>query len=114
MAATRGESAYERYAWVLLFLVGLPVLVFGISGGFFGNDVAERTLVGTFGAGMGIFGLAITLTAFRRGERWAWFVLWYYPIFFLIHVIALGTVLPDLIFLVISVLGLLLPFRRFF
>ena len=114
MAATRGETAYERYAWVLLLLIGIIVLVFGTSGAFFGDDVAVRTLIGTFGAGMGIFGLAITLTAFRRGERWAWFVLWYYPIFFLIHVIALGTVLPDLIFLVISLLGLLLPFRKFF
>jgi hypothetical protein len=114
MATTGGGRTYERYAWVLLFLVGLVTLVVGSSGAVFGRDVEEQTLVGTFGAGMGIFSLAIILTAYRRGERWAWFVLWYYPIFFIIHIIALGTVIPDLVFLILSVLGLVLPIRKFF
>ena len=30
--------------------------------------------------GLGLFGGLIGLIPFRRGERWAWSVLWFYPV----------------------------------
>jgi hypothetical protein len=113
VSAPGGGRAYETYGWVLLLVVGLFTLLYGASVLVFGG-IAQRTLVGTFGAGTGIFSLAIILTAYRRGEKWAWFVLWYYPIFSIIHFFAFRTVVPLLLFLIPSVLGLLLPFRKFF
>jgi hypothetical protein len=68
--------------------------------------------------GMGIFGVMITLKAYRRNEKWAWFTLWYYPIFWTIHLV--GGLPPgndhihQIVFIVISLLGLLLPVRQFF
>lgn len=67
-----------------------------------------QVLVSTFGVGMALFGIAVTLTGFRRREAWAWITLWYYPIFFVIHVFALGTAMPDGAFAVLSAGALLL------
>ena len=76
--------------------------------------ILEDTLISTFGVGMAIFGLAITLVPFRRTEAWAWWVLWYWPVLLLIHVFVLDTWLPDLPLVVLAVTALLLPFRSFF
>src|SRR5215213_1024976 len=68
--------------------------------------------------GFGILGIMITLEAFRRKEKWAWFTLWYYPIFWTIHLV--GELPPgndhihQIVFIVISLLGLLLPVRQLF
>ncbi|MCA1819700.1 MAG: hypothetical protein LC620_06605 [Halobacteriales archaeon] len=35
--------------------------------------------------GLGIMGTGLALGPFRRGERWAWGVLWFWPIFWLVH-----------------------------
>jgi len=61
-----------------------------------------------------VFGLAIILTGFRWGERWAWYALWYYPIFFALHIVAFGTFVIDGVLALICVLSLLLPYRKFF
>lgn len=67
---------------------------------------------------MGLFGAVITVTAFRRHELWAYFALWYYPIFWMAHVV--GNLPPgrdhvhQVVFIVLSLLGLLLPIRDFF
>jgi hypothetical protein len=37
--------------------------------------------------GVGLFGVLITLVPFRRRERWAWWVLWFYPAFWLVHLV---------------------------
>ena len=68
---------------------------------------------GTVVLGMVIFSLAITLFAFRTGARWAWYALWYWPLFFLLHVAAFGTWLPDLPFAVLAAGSLLLSTRRY-
>src|SRR5215216_5263100 len=74
--------------------------------------------IGVATTGMGIFGIMITLEAFRRKEKWAWFTLWYYPIFWTIHLV--GELPPgndhihQIVFIVISLLGLLLPVRQLF
>ena len=67
---------------------------------------------------MGFFGAMITVTAFRRRERWAFFSLWYYPIFWTVHLV--GDLPPgrdhihQVLFIVLSLLGLLLPLSEFF
>jgi hypothetical protein len=119
----------ERYAWVVFVLLALVLLLIGLSGPqgpagpgspihAFGIpnpnvlDIALR-LRGTLVLGMVLFSLAITLFAFRKGERWAWFVLWYWPLFFLLHVAAFGTWLPDLPIAVLTAGSLLLSMRRY-
>src|SRR4051812_7881881 len=62
--------------------------------------------------GMGMFGLLITTIAYRRRERWAWFALWYYPVFWTVHLV--GGLPPgtehvhQIVFIVLSLAGLLL------
>ena len=60
----------------------------------------------------------ITVSAFRRRQRWAFFTLWYYPIVWTAHLV--GGLPPgqdhvhQLVFIVLSLLGLLLPLHEFF
>lgn len=125
--AARSSRWYEKAAIVILMIMGLLTFVFGVSAVFVdeplvdaltGEAVAVRAqieafehdtnvLIATFAPGMAVFGWVITLTALRRGERWAWLVMWYYPVFFVLHVVLLGTVVPDLPLGVLSALALL-------
>ena len=74
--------------------------------------------IGVASIGMGIFGLLITTIAYRRRERWAWFALWYYPVFWTAHLV--GGLPPgkehvhQIVFIALSLAGLLLPMREFF
>lgn len=67
---------------------------------------------------MGLFGAAITMKAFRCRERWAYFLFWYYPICWTAHLF--GNLSPgqdhihQVVFIVMSLLGLLLPIDEFF
>lgn len=69
-------------------------------------------------AGFGFLVAVIAATAFREGRTWAWYTLWSVPAFF-----TASTVLPYLYglpmvapiaFVILALLGLLLPFRKFF
>jgi hypothetical protein len=101
---------YEEKAWAVMLLVCALAPVAGLAdAGWQG-----RLPAGALAAGMALFGAAITLSAFRRGERWAWFVLWYYPAFFTAHILASGSGIPGMPLLLLSMLGLLLPVRCFF
>ena len=117
------QTRLLKISWILLLASGIGILGFGIIVTAYpqiGGHTEEGLLraIGVATTGMGIFGIMITLEAFRRKEKWAWFTLWYYPIFWTIH-LAVG--LPpgndhihQIIFIVISLLGLLLPVRQFF
>lgn len=68
--------------------------------------------------GLGLLGGLLALIPYRRRERWAWIALWFYPVFWTIHFVS-G--LPpgkdrihQIIFIGLSLLGLLLPVRAFF
>ena len=73
---------------------------------------------GVASIGMGLFGVLITLISYRRRERWAWFALWFYPAFWVVHLV--GRLPPSkdhvhqVVFIVLSLAGLLLPVREFF
>jgi hypothetical protein len=112
-----------KISWVLLLATGIGILGFGIIVTIYpqiAGPTEEGLLraIGVATTGMGIFGVMITLSAYRRKEKWAWFTLWYYPIFWTIHLA--GGLPPgndhihQIVFIVISLLGLLLPVRQFF
>ncbi len=148
------ERAYERYGWIILFVVAVVFALFGIGDVIQGTaadtaivegitgmtpdeigaaDPRMRVLIdqqARAGGGailvLGLLAAGIAWTSFRRGERWSWYALWTLPLLnVLIFVVmfmsvdfATGVLPPPLlsapIFLGITVVGLLLPIRRFF
>ena len=85
--STGREGAVFRTCWIALLVIGCCILVFGvIVAALPGSDAAEWA-IGVASIGMGLFGSALTLTAFRRRERWAWWCLWYYPLFWTTHLV---------------------------
>ncbi len=117
------EMQVLKISWIALLATGIGILGFGIIVTAYPQIAgpAEEGLLRAIGVattGMGIFGVIITLKAYKRKEKWAWFTLWYYPIFWTIHLA--GELPPgndhihQIVFIVISLLGLLLPVRQFF
>lgn len=45
---------------------------------------------------LGLLSLAVTLTALRRGERWAWFAMWIWPLWLVQIYLVFWLVQPDL------------------
>lgn len=67
--------------------------------------------------GFGLLVIAVAIVPFRRGERWAWFVLWVVPAFMvglLIHEREGDFVQMPAILLAMSLAGLVLPYRVFY
>src|SRR6267378_6999584 len=76
---------------------------------------------GISGVGLAVFGMIVSLTSFRKGEKWAWYASWSMPIGILaaqLNVYLLtGSVLVivlGVVFVLFSLLALFLPFRQFF
>jgi hypothetical protein len=75
---------------------------------------------------MALLSAAVCLTGFRRGERWAWFMLWVIPLWFGVTDLFILTVekvpgsgmavpvIPSFIFVIICVISLGLSCRKFF
>ncbi len=139
-------KGYEKNAWMLITLLGLLGIVFafvlisetpldptqlqkqlGQSVNSFqaSNPSAWSTIQyydrdsGAALMGFSILGVGISYTAFRKGEKWAWYVELFLPLY-LIFVTAesyyAGGVYWPLyaIFFLISLAALLLPYHRFF
>jgi hypothetical protein len=140
---------YEKYAWIVLLSVGLLWLVVGIVAvyspeGIFEADAqavtnlpwtdlkasspeASNFIIFVYGQ-MGLlkiswslFILAITLTGFRRGEKWAWYIMLLAPIllvsdavFSVVFIGDINQVLQFIPIIAITMFGLLLPYRIFF
>jgi hypothetical protein len=143
------ERVYEKYAWVILLAVGLLWLVVGIVAvfqpeGIFEADAQAVTnmpwselkasspmaadfVIFVYGQ-MGLlkiswtfFVLAITLTGYRKGEKWAWYMMWSVPallvsdaVFSVVFIGDINQVLQFIPITAITMLGLLLPYRIFF
>jgi len=145
----RVEKAYEKHAWILPFALGvlfLPTAVQNLLGIDPDPTTAERIIGMTFSelraSNPGLFDLAlyyvrfsgladlgfaflitaISVTAYRRGEKWAWYALWSLPAFFIVSATivlsTLGSTALELVLLILfmisSLLGLLFPYRKFF
>ena len=144
MTAPGPEKAYEKHAWIILFVMNVFLLIFGLdvplvplqsgipelASSSIGKNwsellssnpwLADYTSIivrqqGTALLGLNIFGLSITLKGYRKGERWAWYTLWYYPVLFVSGALLISSTAVFLIpFTVIYLVGLLLPYRKFF
>jgi len=139
----------EKYAWVIFLCLGLLWLVVGINQIFLPDGLMETDaqhvtgmslseleasspesillvrflygIIGNLKTSWSLLVLAITLTGFRRGEKWAWYTLWLVPAVLIcqgiIHSVILGDInemrawIPTTS---ISLVGLLLPIRKFF
>ncbi|MHA2227141.1 MAG: hypothetical protein ACXAC8_18135 [Candidatus Hodarchaeales archaeon] len=140
---------YEKYGWVLYLALGLLWLIVGFAQAFFPDELLNSEsllvldmswseleisnpegaeLVRFYIGGLGhlkinwsLLVLVITLTGFRRGEKWAWYTLWLVPILLVSNALFnaswFGRIDESLQFIPIttlSILGLLLPYRTFF
>jgi uncharacterized membrane protein HdeD (DUF308 family) len=117
---TQRASVLFKSGWISLAIIGIAILVFGLIATVVptSSDPPCLRAIGVASIGMGIFGLLITTIAYRRRERWAWFALWYYPVFWTVHLV--GGLPPgkelvhQIVFIVLSLAGLLPPVREFF
>lgn len=117
----------------MLFLFFAPVSdIFesdtGVSWAEFSTDypnvanaylLEQRLLYAGF-LGIALFGVIITFGAFRKGHRWAWYAMWVFPATLTLTAILLafhdqmGISIFYIVFILVSVIGLLLPYRKFF
>jgi len=141
---------YEKYAWVAFLIIGVMVLVgaiphtLGINTDpslvqtISGKTIDELKISnpmffnlynfyfsggGLSDLGFAFFLIVISLTAYRQGQKWAWYAFWFVPAYFLAW-IALSSTLPSesksslfpplIMIIVLSLMGLLSPFRKFF
>ena len=117
---TQRDRALMKAGWISLAIIGVAILVFGLitTAVPASSDPPYLRAIGVASIGMGLFGLLITTIAYRRRERWAWFALWYYPVFWTAHLV--GGLPPgkdhvhQVVFIILSLAGLLLPGREFF
>lgn len=144
------EKVYEKYAWIIFFVIGAVTLVIAVPHALGLNT--DPALVESI-AGMSIdalkssnpmffnlynfylssggisdFGFAslliiVSATAYRGGQKWAWYAFWIVPVFFFgftglslnLEASSSSYMLPPLMmFIILSLLGLLLPYRKFF
>ena len=76
---------------------------------------------GISGVGLAVFGMVVSMTSYRKGEKWAWYLSWSMPIGILaaqLNVYMLtGSIMVVYLaaaFAIVSLLALLLPYRQFF
>src|SRR5918997_1828440 len=121
---TRRERAYEKYGWLILAVSAIlgigAAAVIAAPSYYVLTDPLYRDFYpviiawGTALVGFNIFALLLALIPFKGGERWAWYTLWMLPLLWL----SLFALAPDLtyylVLAIITALGLILPYRKFF
>ncbi len=144
MSLQTAEKGYVKHAWIILFAMNIFLLAFGLDvplaplqsgipemtstsiGKTWSELVSSNPWLanytsiilrqsGIYLLGLNIFGLIIILKGYRRGHRWAWYTLWYYPALFIAGALLTPSIASFLIpFAIIYSVGLLLPYRKFF
>ncbi len=130
MQATAAAKGYEKNAWILMAIVSIfglfisIVLVAGIQldvsfPAFVTDQVYLARVAGMSILGFALAGLAISYTAFKRGEKWSWYLFWYVPLYLLYSTADNysqgGGNWPLYAVLMLAALAsLLLPYRLFF
>ncbi len=142
-------KVYEEYAWVILFTLGLLWVVVGFTQVFFPYGLLEdetqlvtdiswselKTLspqatelvsliygwLGLLKVSWSFLVIAITLTGYRKGEKWAWYTMCLVPILLVSNALFNTWFFGDtsemiqwIPIMTITLLGLLLPYRKFF
>src|ERR671916_2162599 len=126
MTATSGERVYERYAWIILLvsavlglLAGLTLILAPLSimvePAFAAGGVpGVLRALGLTWVFFNVLELIILFRNFRRGEQWAWWVLWLLPILWLFHFLVNPSTVHNLVIAIVTALGLILSYRAFF
>lgn len=101
------------FARSVLLLTGALTLVFGTSAAFVDGGTDESVLASSFGAGMGLLVLAAgwQVTS-ARPIPLLWLALCYLPVFFVVHLAAFGTWVPDLPLLLLTTAALAVTARH--
>ena len=114
---------YREYGWMILsanamlgifaaFVIGLPSL-YMFSDSMYRESYPVVGALGTALVGFNVLALILILIPFKRHERWAWYALWMLPLQWLCQF----AFFPDLAYLTLALLttvGLILPYGRFF
>jgi hypothetical protein len=151
---TSSESFFQRNAWVVLAILSVIFLLFGIGDLLSGQDADPAIVESLTGvdweelqaaspapayaidlgvrAGgqqlivIGLLSLAVILKAFRPGQRWAWWVMWIWPVWMAGIFLLMFTadrqpgwpapppLISSVVLFVLAVLALLFSYRRFF
>jgi hypothetical protein len=126
MTATSHERVYERYAWIILsvsavlgLLAGLTLILAPLSimvepAFAAGNVPGVLRALGLTWVFFNVLELIILFRNFRRGEQWAWWVLWLLPILWLFHFLVNPSTVHNLVIAIVTALGLILSYRAFF
>lgn len=128
----------QRYAWILLFAVGLALLFYAYDNiivipALSPNDpdrgwewlTRDPEVIDYIKFWFRLFGfwvlavtvqvLVISATGYRKGQKWAFYSLLYLPVHVVIHMFIWPWLAPILaIILLMIIAGLVLPFRQFF
>ena len=141
---TRVEKGYEKYAWIIFFVFGFlavitaPILLSGRppdppsperTTGLTLPEIGTRipgildyissisTQLGNFMLALGVLIMGVAAVPFRKGEKWAWYAFWIFPINLVIQLVnsrgGHGWQ-EDFAFIFIALAGLFMPFRKFF
>ncbi|MFX1272434.1 MAG: hypothetical protein ACFFAX_12180 [Promethearchaeota archaeon] len=143
------ERVNEKYGWLMFLALGLLWLVVGLYQIFLPRELLVDDIqlvlnlslnelemsspvamdfvfwlygsLGLLKVSWSLFVLAITLTGFRKGEKWAWYTLWLVPALLvttgLFNTFYIGDVYQMLQWvpiLSLTLVGLFLPYRKFF
>ncbi len=149
MILTNNTRVYEKYGWLWYLALGLLWLVVGLSQLFTpkvlleddaqhitGMSLSEFEVsspeafklilwlymgMGNLKTSWSLLVIAITLTGYRKGEKWAWYTLWLVPTILVSSAIYniyfhgdINEALPWIPITFLSIVGLLLPYRKFF
>lgn len=113
------ERLSLKASWVSLAVTSTAIAAFGLVVVVApASPQPEYRAIGVASVGMGLFGAILSATAYRRLDKRAWFSLWYLPVFWALHF--LWNLPPgkdhvhQIAFFALSLVGLLLPAKRFF
>ena len=140
------DKAYVKYAWIILFVFGLLAVIAapinllgtppnppspeGMTGltldqmatripGVLGYIGGISRQLGNFMLVMGVLTMGLAAVPYRKGEKWAWYISWIFPVLLgiqLANSFATGGFLwqVDAGSLVVVLAGLFMPYRKFF
>jgi hypothetical protein len=124
MVVKGSRRAYERYGWVILLasaMLGIFAAVltaippqYILSSPLFEDTYPIMGALSITSVGFNIFAVVMIMVPYRRYERWSWYTLWMLPLLWLSHFALAPDLRYYLVLAIITALGLLLPYRRFF